>query len=151
VLLAFALENAWGSVLGGAGNVWWLIVLSQATLALPFVIPTLLLSLRTISPGPRQAAELLGAHPFSAYLEMDLPRARAGVITAALLAFVIGLGEFTATLFLATPTFTTLPVAYYHLDALREPAAAGACAALLLLVSAAVLVALSFGGRRVVV
>ncbi len=149
VLLAFALVTVWGPLLGGSSSVWALIVVSQAIIALPFAVPTLLISLSPLSETPREAAEVQGLRPFSAFLEVDLPRIRSALLTACLLAFVIGLGEFTATFFLATPTFTTLPVALYRLDALRLPLPAAAAAALLVIVSASALVAIGLGGRRV--
>jgi thiamine transport system permease protein len=148
VLLAFGLATLWRPLLGGGSSTWLLIILSQATVALPFTVQSLRLALARLGPGPWEAARTLGRGPFDAHLDVELPRVRAGLVGAALFAFAIGLGEFTATFFLFLPAFATLPVELDRLDALRLGGAADALAALLLLVSAAVFVIVAWGGRR---
>ncbi len=149
VVLAFALATFWRPILGGEGSVWVLVIVSQAMLALPFALQALATPLSGLPAASREAAQTLGASRFSAFLDADLPRARDGLVTAALLAFALGLGEFTATFFLVTPRFTTLPVALYGLANARQTPVADAAAGLLLLIALAVFVALSAGGRRV--
>jgi thiamine transport system permease protein len=149
VVVAFALANLWRPILGGESMVWVLVILSQTTLALPFAIQSFGLPLRRLSSQLRDSARLLGASAWVAYLDADLPRARAGFFTAALFAFAFSLGEFTATYFLVTPTFTTLSVAAYRLEEVRLPGLASAAAGLLLIVSALVFALLILGGRRV--
>ena len=149
IVLAFSLATFWRPLLGGEGTVWALVIVSQSVLALPFALQTLSLPLSGLSAGAREAAESLGATRFGAFLDADLPRVRDGLVTAGLFAFALGLGEFTATFFLVTPRFTTLPVALYGLANARQLPLADAAAGLLLLLSLAVFLALSLGGRRV--
>jgi len=138
VVLAQALGSTWEAALGGPSNVWLLIVLSQALLAVPFAAQSLEVPLAGLPPAVGEAAETLGASPWGAFVDAELPRVRRGVQTAVLFAFALGLGEFTATYFLVTPQFRTLPVAVYALTDDRLFAAAGAATALMLLLSAAV-------------
>lgn len=149
VLLAFGLATFWRPVLGGAGGVWLLIVLSQATVAVPFTTQSLRIGLQRLGRGAGEAARMLGSAPFDAYLDVELPRLRTAITSAGLFAFAIGLGEFTATYFLVLPPFTTLPVELYRLEALRQGAAAGALGGLLVLVSLATFAALEWGGHYV--
>jgi thiamine transport system permease protein len=149
VVLAFALAQFWRPLLGGESTVWALVILSQAILALPLALQSLGLPLAGLSSEQRDAARVLGATAWGAFVDADLPRVREGLVTAALFAFALGLGEFTATYFLVTPTFTTLPVLLYDLANTRLYAVADAAAGLLLLLSLAVFGALTFGGRRV--
>ncbi|MGD0249772.1 MAG: ABC transporter permease subunit [Thermoplasmata archaeon] len=149
VVLAFALASFWRPLLGGATNVWILVIVSQAVLALPFALQSIEIPLSGLTPRAREAAQSLGAAPWNAFLDADLPRVRAGLATAGLFAFALGLGEFTATNFLVTAQFTTLPVALYRLADLRSFAVADAAAGLLLLLSLAVFAVLTVGGRRV--
>ena len=128
---------------------WVLVIVSQAILALPLALQSLGLPLAALTREERDAARALGATPWGAFVDADLPRVRSGIVTAALFAFALGLGEFTATYFLVTPTFTTLPVALYNLADTRAFGVADAAAGLLLLLSLAVFVAITFGGRRV--
>ncbi len=149
VVLAFSLAQFWRPLLGGESTVWALVILSQATLALPFALQSLEIPLAALGPEERDAARTLGATGWGAFLDADLPRVRDGLVTAGLFAFALGLGEFTATYFLVTPTFATLPVALYTLANTRYFAVADAAAGLLLILSLAVFLALVLGGRRV--
>jgi thiamine transport system permease protein len=150
VVLAFSLAEFWRPVLGGESMVWVLIIVSQATLALPLALQSLELPLSGLSADQRDVARTLGATPWGAFLDADLPRVRDGLLTAGLFAFALGLGEFTATYFLVTPAFTTLPVALYDLSNTRYlPAVGDAAAGLLLLISLGVFATLALGGRRV--
>ncbi len=149
VVLALSLATFWRPLLGGSGSVWVLVIVSQAVLALPFALQSLGLPLSSLTAAGRESAQSLGASRFAAFLDADLPRVRGGLTTAALFAFALGLGEFTATYFLVTPRFTTVPVALYGLIGARQFAAADAAAGLLLLLSVAVFLALTVGGRRV--
>jgi thiamine transport system permease protein len=149
VVLALSLATFWRPLLGGETNVWFLVIVSQAILALPFALQSIEIPLSGLTSGAREAAQSLGAPPWGAFLDADLPRVRGGLATAGLFAFALGLGEFTATNFLVTAQFTTLPVALYRLNDARLFAVADAAAGLLLLLSLAVFVVLTVGGRRV--
>jgi len=149
-VLAFALAEFWRPLLGGESTVWALVIVSQATLALPLALQSLEIPLSGLPPGEREVARTLGATAWGAFLDADLPRVRDGLVTAGLFAFALGLGEFTATYFLVTPTFTTLPVALYNLSTTRYvPAVSDAAAGLLLLLSLAVFALIAVGGRHV--
>ena len=72
VVLSFALATSYRPLFGGESTVWVLILLSQATLALPFALQSLFVPLRQLPHTPREAAETLGARPVSAYLDTEL-------------------------------------------------------------------------------
>jgi len=149
VVLAFALASFWRPFLGASSNIWTLVIVSQAILALPFALQSLQIPLAGLSSSARETARTLGSGAFGAFLDADLPRVRDALITVGLFAFAFGLGEFTATNFLVPPSLTTLPVALYALSAVRLYPVADAAAGLLLLLSLAVFVAIAVGGRRV--
>lgn len=149
VVLAFSLAEFWRPLFGGESTVWALVIVSQATLALPLALQSLEIPLAGLTAGEREVARTLGATSWGAFLDADMPRVRDGLITAGLFAFALGLGEFTATYFLVTPAFTTLPVALYDLSNTRLLPVADAMAGLLLLLSLAVFAVLAVGGRRV--
>ncbi|HEY5154326.1 MAG TPA: iron ABC transporter permease, partial [Acidimicrobiales bacterium] len=93
---------------------WWLVPLAQATVAVPFVIRTLVPALRAIDGELREAAAVLGASPARVWREVDLPIVFRAVLVSAGFAFAISLGEFGATVFLARPDHPTVPVAIYR-------------------------------------
>jgi ABC-type Fe3+ transport system permease subunit len=76
VVLAFALASFWRPLLGGSGAVWILIVVSQATIALPFALQGLDVALASVPAAARESVQTLGAPPFVAYLEAELPLVR---------------------------------------------------------------------------
>jgi putative spermidine/putrescine transport system permease protein len=148
VLLAFALASYWRPLLGGSSSVWVLIVVSQASAALPLAVPPLLRSVARLRRGAREAALTLGASRLAAYLDAELPQAARALGSTALLALAIGLGEFTSTYFLYIPRFTTLPVELYLLEGARQTALVPIAGALLLLVSLLLFAGAQAGGRR---
>jgi len=149
VVLAFALSSFWRPVVGSGANIWTLVVVSQAILALPFALQSLEIPLAGLSSAARETARTLGATSFGAFLDADLPRVQDGLVTVGLFAFAFGLGEFTATNFLVPPQLTTLPVALYALSEVRLFPVADAAAGLLLVLSLAVFTLITVGGRRV--
>jgi thiamine transport system permease protein len=149
VVLSFSLAEFWRPVFGGEQTIGVLILLAQATLAIPFALPAVEVALRRVPRALRESAETLGARPWPAYLDVELPMIRDGLVTAGLFAFALSFGEFTATYFLATPTFNTLPVELYRLEEVRLGALAAAAAGLLVVVSLVAFVLIVRGGRRV--
>ena len=98
-----------------------LVPLAQAIVALPFVVRLLVPALRSIDPGMRESAAILGASPRQVWTRIDVPIVSRALAAAAGFAFAVSLGEFGATVFLARPDRPTVPVAIYR--ALGRPGA----------------------------
>lgn len=94
---------------------WILVPLAQALVGVPFVVRTMLPVLRAVDERLREAAAVLGASPWRAWREVDLPMVRRALLIAAGFAFAVSLGEFGATVFIARPDSPTLPVAVARL------------------------------------
>ncbi|CAL9408703.1 ABC transporter permease [Streptomyces sp. enrichment culture] len=94
---------------------WILVPLAQALVGVPFVVRTMLPVLRAVDSRLREAAAVLGASPWRAWREVDLPMVRRALLIAAGFAFAVSLGEFGATVFIARPDNPTLPVAVARL------------------------------------
>jgi thiamine transport system permease protein len=120
-----------------------LVPLAQAIVVTPLIVRILLPVLRSIDDRLRQAASTLGASPLRVWREVDLPLAGRSLITAAAFGYVVALGEFGATSFLARPDAPTLPVAIGRLISrpgeLNNQMAYAACT-LLMVVTIAVVV-----------
>lgn len=121
-----------------------LIPFAQALVVTPLVIRMVLPVLRSIDDRLRDAARTLGAGPWRVRREVDLPLAARAVLTSAAFGFVVALGEFGATSFLARPGAPTLPVAIARLlgrpGELNLQMAYAACVLLMLVTAAAVLI-----------
>ena len=92
-----------------------LIPIAHALVAVPFVVRAGLPVLRSLDRRLREQAQVLGASPFRAWREVDLPIVARVLLVAAGLAFAVSLGEFGATAFIARPETPTLPVAIFRL------------------------------------
>lgn len=94
---------------------WLIIPISHTLIALPFVIRSVLPSLRSIPPSLREAAQTLGASPIDALLTIDLPLLGRGIAVGATFAFTVSMGEFGASLFVSQRESVTIPVVIYRL------------------------------------
>jgi thiamine transport system permease protein len=120
----------------------WLVPIAHSLIALPFVVRTMLPSLRALDRRLHEAAATLGASPLQTWRAIDIPLLWRPLLVAAAFAFAISLGEFGATLLIAQPDRPTMPMVIYR--ALGQPGQlnygqALAMSTILMLVTAAVL------------
>ena len=129
-----------------------LLPLAHTLIALPFVVRTLLPSVRAISPVLRESAAQLGASPLQVLRWIDLPLMTGPLLAAAVFAFSTSLGEFGASLLISRPDYPTMPLVIS--DLLGRPGAvnygqAMAMSTLLMAVTTlSVLLIERVGGRR---
>lgn len=78
------------------------IVIAHAIIGLPFMMRNCMAAMRGIDPALQEAAKTLGASSLRAFVEIVLPLAREGIVSGALLVFIISFNEFTLSYFLYT-------------------------------------------------
>jgi thiamine transport system permease protein len=122
-------------------NTGLLIVVAQALVAVPFVVRVLTPALQAFDRRYLDAAKVLGLSPGRALTAVALPLVLPAAVVATGFAFAVTIGEFGATVFLASPADPTLPVAISRL--LARPgettlAAAYAASTLLMFITVAV-------------
>jgi len=93
----------------------WLIPIAHALVAIPFVVRSTVPTLRAIPEDLRDAAATLGARPWRVWRNVDLPIVSRAALVGAAFAFVVSLGEFGATSFIARPTTPTIPTMIFRL------------------------------------
>jgi thiamine transport system permease protein len=93
----------------------WLVPAAHALVAVPFVVRSTVPTLRSVPTETRDAASVLGASPFRVWREIDLPIVSRAAMVGAAFAFVISLGEFGATSFVARPASATIPTMIFRL------------------------------------
>jgi thiamine transport system permease protein len=99
----------------------WLVPLAQALVAMPFVVRILAPAVAAADATFGESAAALGASPWHAFRDATLPIVSGAIRTAATFAFLVALGEFGATAFLARADSPTVPVAIARL--LGQPGA----------------------------
>jgi len=127
------------------------LVVGSVLYSLPFVVQPLQNAFSALGNRPLEVAATLGAGPATVFLRVILPLTRLGYLTAGVLGFAHTLGEFGVVLMIGGnipgETQVVSIAIYEHVEALDYPQA-HALAALLLLLSFAVLVLLNLANRR---
>jgi len=127
-------------------------VIAALVVGLPLYVVAARRAFESIDPRLIDVARSLGASPTRRFWQIELPLARRGIATGALLAFARALGEFGATIVLAgdVPDRTrTLPLAVYA--ALARPggeATAASLAAISVALSVLALVVFELGAEH---
>jgi molybdate transport system permease protein len=153
LLAAFGPKGIFGSALDGAGVALVLetagVVVALVFVASPFYIRQAQAAFEAVDPTLSDAARTLGASELRSFAKVVLPCARPGVATGIALAWARALGEFGATLMFAgsfTGITQTAPLAIFARFA-NDLDAALALSAVLVAVSAALLVSVKLLGR----
>lgn len=95
------------------GNLWP-VGLALCVINLPFMIWAVSASVNALDPELENAAANCGAPPLQVFLTVTLPAVTPGIITGALLMFILAFNEFLVSLFLTDSRTVTLPVQIYN-------------------------------------
>jgi putative spermidine/putrescine transport system permease protein len=126
VLTAIALLFFFNQVFGGTRTVLPLLI-GHIVITLPFVFLTVTSALYNMPPSVEEAARTLGANSWRSFRHITLPLIRSGVITGALLAFIMSFDNVNISLLLKPVGTSTLPIQLF--DYLRydfDPTSAAA-------------------------
>jgi putative spermidine/putrescine transport system permease protein len=89
------------------------LIIGHVILALPFTVKNCAASVASIGPEYEEAAQLMGAGPTRALIDVVLPLMKPGILAGMLFAFIVSFNEFTVTFFLYDINTMTLPVWLY--------------------------------------
>ncbi len=96
---------------------WWAAVLAATVVSFPLMVRAIRVGFQGVDPRLELAARSLGASRLGAFFRVTLPLARQGVVAGWLLAFARSLGEFGATIMVASYVVqetSTIPLEIYH-------------------------------------
>lgn len=99
--------------LGLLGSVWP-VGLACCVINLPFMIWAVAASVNHLDPDLEHAAMNLGAAPTHAFFTVTLPAVAPGIVTGALVMFILAVNEFLVSLMLVDARTVTLPVLVYN-------------------------------------
>jgi spermidine/putrescine transport system permease protein len=91
------------------------VIVAHIIFCLSYVALTVMARLEGMNPHLVEAAMDLGASPVQAFFKVTLPLLQPGIISGALLAFVLSLDDFVITQFTAGVGATTLPLRIYSM------------------------------------
>jgi putative spermidine/putrescine transport system permease protein len=125
------------------------IVIAHAIVGLPFMMRNCIASMKGIDPALQEAAKTLGASSVRAFFEIVLPLSRQGIVSGALLVFIISFNEFTLSYFLYTIDVFPLSIWLFQQSNTSFSPAIFAVSTLTILITVAVILVVdSMAGRR---
>jgi thiamine transport system permease protein len=148
IVLAFALLRAFNAPplrLVGSSTA---VIIAHAVIIFPFIVRALVPILESLDVRLTEMARSLGAGRFRALREIELPLVATGLIAGAVFAFALSLGEMSATLMLARPGLSTMPVAVYRFLSQHSLGAPSAMSVVMIAVSAIAFILLERWGER---
>ena len=92
----------------------WPVGVALCVINLPFMIWAVSAAIGGLDPELEYAAASCGAQPVQVFFTVTLPAIMPGVITGALLMFILAFNEFLVSLFLTDSRIVTLPVQIYN-------------------------------------
>lgn len=92
----------------------WIILLAHVFFNYSVALRILSTYWQNLPPSLTQAAQMLGASPFRAFLEVTLPLLRPAIVAAATLVFIFCFTSFGVIVILGGPRFATLEVEIYR-------------------------------------
>jgi thiamine transport system permease protein len=148
IVLAFALLRAFNApplrLVGTATAV----IIAHAVIIFPFIVRALVPILESLDVRLTEMARSLGASRWRVLRDIELPLVATGLIAGAVLAFALSLGEMSATLMLARPGLSTMPVAVYRFLSQHSLGAPSAMSVVMIAVSAIAFILLERWGER---
>ncbi|MFL3011426.1 MAG: ABC transporter permease [Acidimicrobiales bacterium] len=116
VTIGFGIFLAFSGPLASLRTSQWMIPMLHALLGIPFVVRSVVPSLRRIPSVFYENSKLLGVNPLKSWFNIDLKLSYRSLLVGGGFSFAISLGEFGATSFLPrNPDTLTAPLVIYRL------------------------------------
>lgn len=126
-----------------------IIIMTHVVLVLPFVARAVYVSLLNIDPNFERSAANLGASPFMVLTRVTIPLIIPGMAGGWLVAAILSLTEFSASLYVTASRTQTLPVAMYnYIREYTDPTVAAVSALLIIGTMLILMIANHFLGLR---
>jgi thiamine transport system permease protein len=148
IVLAFALLRAFNALPLRLVGTATAVIIAHAVIIFPFIVRALVPILESLDVRLTEMARSLGAGRFRVLRDIELPLVATGLIAGAVFAFALSLGEMSATLMLARPGLSTMPVAVYRFLSQHSLGAPSAMSVVMIAVSAIAFILLERWGER---
>jgi putative spermidine/putrescine transport system permease protein len=97
-------------------------MIGHMIITVPFAIRFVTVALMGVDPRVELAARSLGANGWSTFRLVTLPLIRPGIVASLVFTFILSFDDVAVSLFLSSPTVTTLPVRIYvYIDQNYDP------------------------------
>ena len=120
---------------------FYALVAGHIVIVIPWVVRLVTASLAGVDRTIEEAAQNLGANPWTTFWRITLPAIRPGMVAGALFGFVTSFGNLEMSLFLVGPGRTTLPIVILqYLEWKIDPTIAAVSVVQILLIGGAMLI-----------
>jgi putative spermidine/putrescine transport system permease protein len=120
---------------------FYALVSGHIVIVIPWVVRLVTASLAGVDRATEEAAQNLGANPWTTFWRITLPAIRPGIVAGALFGFVTSFGNLEMSLFLVGPGRTTLPIVILqYLEWKIDPTIAAVSVVQILLIGAVMLI-----------
>lgn len=126
----------------------WKVVIAHCVFCIPFAFLPIQARLQSMDDTLEQAAHDLYANDWRTFRRITLPLLMPGILSGAILAFIISMDDFVITLFVAEAGTTTLPLYIYGLVRVGVTPEVNAVSSLMLAVSILFVLTSFMIGRR---
>ncbi|CAM3650472.1 ABC transporter permease [Cohnella lubricantis] len=110
------------------------LLLAHILISIPYVVRLVLTGLSTYDYTLERAAYMLGANSMRVFWDITLPLVRPAVLSGFIFSFLTSFDNVTVSLFLVTPTSTTLPLAIFsYMKEILDPLVASISSVVILL------------------
>ena len=139
VVLGLAFLKFFTSI--GISGTYLGLVIAHIIIVMPFALRLVLASATGLDPALERAAYSLGATPWITFRRIILPLIVPGVVSGWVIAFISSFDELTMSIFIASPSTTTLPVRIYlHIEDTIDPLVTAVSAAIIYLTIIAIFI-----------
>jgi putative spermidine/putrescine transport system permease protein len=116
----------------GVAGTYFGLVIAHIIVVIPYALRLVLSSATGLDPSLERAALSLGASPWITFRRIILPLIMPGVVSGWVIAFITSFDELTMSIFIASPSTTTLPVRIFlHIEDTIDPLVTAVSAALI--------------------
>ncbi|MDQ1913429.1 ABC transporter permease [Paenibacillus sp. GD4] len=110
------------------------LLLAHVLISIPYVVRLVLTGLSSFDYTLERAAYIMGAKPFHVFRDITLPLIKPAIMSGAIFAFLTSFDNVTVSLFLVSPTTTTLPLAIFsYMQETLDPLVASISSVVILL------------------
>jgi putative spermidine/putrescine transport system permease protein len=110
------------------------LLLSHILISVPYVVRLVLTGLSSYDYTLERAAYIMGAKPFDVFRDITLPLLKPAVMSGMIFAFLTSFDNVTVSLFMVSPSTTTLPLAIFsYMQEVLDPLVASISSVVILL------------------
>jgi putative spermidine/putrescine transport system permease protein len=118
----------------GITSAFFTLTVGHTIITLPYVVRNVIASLQSVRGNFEEAAQVLGASAWQAFIRVTLPLIKPGLMAGAIFAFIISFDNYTISMWLKSAESTPLPLKiYFMVENVMNPSVAAASGSMIFL------------------